>query len=313
MLLMIRPATTGPKIGTTTIGRLTALISRPICFWPAACTSSVVSSGTIRPPPMPCTTRNAIRLPMFHAAPEATEPARNGASENAQTSRPPNRARAQPLSGMTMANESRYPVITHWIVATVVCRSRPIVSTATLTIAVSSSEGTAPTSRTMISLITAGSRRSRGGVAAGAEAAGPPPAASGEGAGVALMSCTLHCAVYSGKLGSVIGSGKGGDRCGQAGKNDRCALRSRRTAGPPGRGNRPQGRGDLVRRTAAVPARRLRAHQRGRDRGRGRGVEADDLQPHRGQGERVTFGAQGELQHDADGVRPDRRGAPGRH
>ena len=44
---------------------------------------------------------------MFQAAPQAIEPARNRASENIQTARPPNRASAQPLSGMTMANESR--------------------------------------------------------------------------------------------------------------------------------------------------------------------------------------------------------------
>ena len=107
MLLMIRPAITGPKIGTTTIGRLIADISRPIWAVPTACTSSVVISGVINPPPMPWTTRNAIRLSMFHAAPQATDPARNRASENVHTARPPNRASAQPLSGMTMANESR--------------------------------------------------------------------------------------------------------------------------------------------------------------------------------------------------------------
>jgi hypothetical protein len=113
MLVMISPAITGPKIGTTTTGRLIAAISRPILAVPTACTSSVVISGVIIPPPMPWTTRNAIRLSMFQAAPQATDPARNRASENVHTARPPNRESAQPLSGMTMANDSRYPVITH--------------------------------------------------------------------------------------------------------------------------------------------------------------------------------------------------------
>ena len=107
MLLMISPAITGPKIGTTTIGRLIADISRPILLVPTACTSRVVISGVIIPPPAPWTTRNAIRLPMFQAAPHAIDPTMNRASENIHTARPPNRASAQPLSGMTMANESR--------------------------------------------------------------------------------------------------------------------------------------------------------------------------------------------------------------
>ena len=82
-------------------------ISRPSCRPPAAWTSSVSSSGTIIPPPSPCTTRKAIRLGMFHAAPHATDPARNTTSEPVQVSRPPKRPRAQPLSGITMANASR--------------------------------------------------------------------------------------------------------------------------------------------------------------------------------------------------------------
>ncbi len=38
-------------------------------------------------------------------------------------------------------------MITHWIADTVTCRSRPIVSMATLTIVVSSSDGIAPRSK----------------------------------------------------------------------------------------------------------------------------------------------------------------------
>ncbi len=44
---------------------------------------------------------------MFHAAPESTEPARNTTSANSQVARPPKRASIQPLSGMTMPNDSR--------------------------------------------------------------------------------------------------------------------------------------------------------------------------------------------------------------
>ena len=66
-----------------------------------------MTSGAIIPAPAPWATRNTIRLPMFHAAPQATEPARNRVSENIQTARPPNLASAQVLSGMTMANARR--------------------------------------------------------------------------------------------------------------------------------------------------------------------------------------------------------------
>jgi hypothetical protein len=40
----------------------------------------VESSGSIIPPPMPCTMRNAIRLPADQATPQSTEPARKSAT-----------------------------------------------------------------------------------------------------------------------------------------------------------------------------------------------------------------------------------------
>jgi hypothetical protein len=67
----------------------------------------VVSSGISRPPPTPCSTRKPIRAPTFQAAPDSTDPARNTTSEKIQVARPPNRASAQPLSGMTMPKDSR--------------------------------------------------------------------------------------------------------------------------------------------------------------------------------------------------------------
>jgi hypothetical protein len=99
----ISPPATGPRIGTSTAGRLTVAISLPSGRPPAACTSSVVSTGTSSPPPMPWTTRNAINEPMFQAAPAATDAARKTPSAVSQVARPPNRASAQPLSGITIA------------------------------------------------------------------------------------------------------------------------------------------------------------------------------------------------------------------
>ena len=82
-------------------------ISRPSDRPPAAWMSSVVRTGISMPPPMPWMTRNATRLPMFQARPQATEPARNRASEVSHVARAPNRPMAHPLSGMTMPNDSR--------------------------------------------------------------------------------------------------------------------------------------------------------------------------------------------------------------
>ena len=77
-----QPAETGPRIGTTATGRLTVPPSagragRP----PAACVISVVSSGSIRPPPAPWSTRKAIRLPTFQAAPDSDRAERGRRSE----------------------------------------------------------------------------------------------------------------------------------------------------------------------------------------------------------------------------------------
>ena len=101
------PPTIGPATGTTTAGRLTVAISRPSERPPAAWMSSVVRTGISMPPPTPWTTRNTTRLPMFQARPQATEPARNTASEASQVALAPNLLMAHPLSGMTMPKESR--------------------------------------------------------------------------------------------------------------------------------------------------------------------------------------------------------------
>jgi hypothetical protein len=105
--LTISPPTTGPKIGTMTMGKLAVAISRPSRLGPAAWTSSIVTMGSMSPAPMPWISRNTIRLPMFQAAPEATDPARNSVSEDSHIRLAPNRAAAQTVTGMAMAMVSR--------------------------------------------------------------------------------------------------------------------------------------------------------------------------------------------------------------
>jgi hypothetical protein len=64
-------------------------------------------SGTIMPPPMPCATRNMIRLPTDQAVPHAAEPAMKTVSANSHMARVPNRSASRPVSGMTIAIDSR--------------------------------------------------------------------------------------------------------------------------------------------------------------------------------------------------------------
>jgi hypothetical protein len=70
-----------------------------------------------------------LDLTIVNVAVPSTEPSRNSSSETSQTRLAPKRSLAQPVSGITLANASMYPVITHWIAGIDVPSSRPIVVT----------------------------------------------------------------------------------------------------------------------------------------------------------------------------------------
>ena len=106
-LSRIRPPITGPTIGATSAGTAMADVSRPSRRGPAAWATIVWSSGNVMPPPMPCTTRNAIRLPDDQARPHSTEPPRNSASDSIHIRLLPKRSTAHPVNGMTIASASR--------------------------------------------------------------------------------------------------------------------------------------------------------------------------------------------------------------
>ena len=116
-------------------------------------------SGTIMPPPMPCTARNVIRLPTVQAAPHKAEPATKTASANSHIVRVPNRSASRPVSGMTIAIASRYAVLTHCNVAIGAPKARVMPASATLTIVMSSIAAIVPVTTTALSLSTARSRR----------------------------------------------------------------------------------------------------------------------------------------------------------
>jgi len=163
---------TGPNTGPSNIGTPRIAITRPSRSGPAARVMMVWASGSIRPPPSPCTIRNAIRLPIDQASPDRADPQVNSTSAVIHTLLVPNLLLAHPDSGMTMPSASRYPVITHWAADSEACRSRLSVSSATFTIVVSRIAMICPQITTRPVTITA--RSSAGAAAGGCCTAGWP-------------------------------------------------------------------------------------------------------------------------------------------
>ena len=64
-------------------------------------------TGMIIPPPIPWRMRNAISEPADHAKPHSAEPIPKTATETIQMRLEPKRSENQPLSGITIASESR--------------------------------------------------------------------------------------------------------------------------------------------------------------------------------------------------------------
>ena len=112
----------------------------------------------IIPPPTPWRTRKKIRLVADQATPQSAEPTTKHASEIMYTGLAPNRCTAQPDTGITTASDNRYPVVTHWMVATLTWKSPLSVCRATATMVVSRIDMIVPRTTTMPALIIAGSR-----------------------------------------------------------------------------------------------------------------------------------------------------------
>lgn len=101
------PPTSGPRIGPSRAGSATIVTVRPSALPLAACMISVVRTGSMRPPPAPWTTRQAMSDPAFHARLEPTEPTRKTESANIHSRLPPKRCSPQVLSGTAMPSASR--------------------------------------------------------------------------------------------------------------------------------------------------------------------------------------------------------------
>ena len=105
--LSITPPITGPRIGPSASGRLTAAIRLLLARPPAALTARVCISGKIRPAAKPCTTRKPIRLASFQATAHRTDP-----TDEEQQRRHPDPlaappASAHPVTGIATAIASR--------------------------------------------------------------------------------------------------------------------------------------------------------------------------------------------------------------
>lgn len=114
-------------------------------------------SGTIMPPPIPCATRNAMRLPNDHAAPHSADPATKTANANSHDARVPNRSASRPVTATTIAIDSRYAVFTHCTVATEAWKALDRSASATVTIVMSSIAVTVPVTTTALNLRTSAS------------------------------------------------------------------------------------------------------------------------------------------------------------
>jgi hypothetical protein len=86
---MIRPPSTGPRTGPTSAGSAITAVTRPSGCPAAARMIMVCMTGSIRPPPAPCRTRNAIRLGASQARLAATEPTKKIVKAQIQTVLPP--------------------------------------------------------------------------------------------------------------------------------------------------------------------------------------------------------------------------------
>ena len=105
--LRITPPITGPRIGPSASGRLTAAIRLLLARPPAARTARVCISGKIRPAAKPCTTRKPIRLASFQASAHRTDPVTKSTSAASHRRLPPHRLSAQPVTGIATAMASR--------------------------------------------------------------------------------------------------------------------------------------------------------------------------------------------------------------
>jgi hypothetical protein len=103
----IRPPISGPRIGPSTTGSEIRATALPRIAPSAAWTSSVVSTGSIRPPPRPWTTRQAISSVALPASEAPIEPTRKTVRAIIQMRLPPKRSSSQPVTGTAAPRASR--------------------------------------------------------------------------------------------------------------------------------------------------------------------------------------------------------------
>ena len=101
------PPITGPITGPITMGTPMMLMTRPMRRGPAARARIDCPTGSNMPPPMPWTTRKAMRESADQARPHRLEPSTKSPVEYIQIDLAPNRSTAHPVTGVTRASASR--------------------------------------------------------------------------------------------------------------------------------------------------------------------------------------------------------------
>ena len=99
---------------------------------------SASDPGVSSAPPMPCSTRAAMRNPAVGATAHSSDAVANHATPTRNTRRRPYRSPSAPPSRISAARASVYPVTVHCRPESPVCRSRPIRGNAMLTTVASS-------------------------------------------------------------------------------------------------------------------------------------------------------------------------------
>ena len=104
--MVMKPPTVGPSTGATTPGQVMVEIACIMRERSVLRTTIMRPTGTISAPPIPCSTRAAVKEARPVAEPHSTEATVKITMALANTLRDPRRSATQPLTGMNTASVS---------------------------------------------------------------------------------------------------------------------------------------------------------------------------------------------------------------
>ena len=103
---MMKPPSGGPMIGAERAGQVSVAMARIRSALEVLLSTTSRPTGTIMAPPMPCRTRDSVKLTTPVEMAQSTEAMVKTATADAKTLRAPKRSAIQPLAGMKIASAS---------------------------------------------------------------------------------------------------------------------------------------------------------------------------------------------------------------